>query len=124
RRHGAPRSTQRDRLRPRGLIKLLRLDAACRIRIAREVAAPGRALVAACDQVEAEQPAFDGAIEHHDTAAFLQAHGARQLHVGAEDPGRPAGVVLLPVRRQLLEEGARLALLELLTTGLWQGAIA
>jgi hypothetical protein len=56
--------------------------------------------------VEAEQPAFDRAVPHRDAARFLQPHAARQLEVGREHPGRPAGVVLLPVRGELGEEVA------------------
>src|SRR5574343_886440 len=54
--------------------------------------------------VEAEQAAFDGAVPQRYAARLLQTHLAGQLEVGREHPGGPAGVVLLPVRRQLAEE--------------------
>src|SRR5690606_20285396 len=56
------------------------------------------------DHVEAEHAAFDGAVPHRHAARFLQAHLAGQLEVGREHPGRPAAVVLLPVRGELAEE--------------------
>src|SRR3990167_6610781 len=76
----------------------------------------GAGLVAAGDEVEAEEAALDGAVEHDDAAAFLEAHRAGQLHVGAEDPGGPAGVLFFPVGRQALKEGGSFVVLELLTT--------
>jgi glucose/arabinose dehydrogenase len=41
-----------------------------------------------------------GAVPHRHAAAFLQPHQRGQLHLGAEAPGRPAGVVALPVAGQ------------------------
>ena len=55
-------------------------------------AGPGRAARRAGDHVEAEQAALDRPVPHRHAARFLQPHRARQLHVGAEHPGRPAGV--------------------------------
>src|SRR5256885_9649551 len=49
----------------------------------------------ATDHVEAEQPAFDGAVPHGRATRLLQAHLAGQLEVGREHPGAPAAVVLL-----------------------------
>ena len=63
------------------------------------------------DEVEAEQAAFDRPVPHRHAARLLQPHRARQLHVGAEHPGGPAGRVrgvgALPVRGQAREEVAR-----------------
>src|SRR3954465_11975981 len=54
--------------------------------------------------VEAEQAALDRAVPHRHAARFLQAHARGQLGVRRQHPGRPAGVVLLPVRGELGEE--------------------
>ena len=58
----------------------------------------------ALHHVEAEHPAFDRAVPHRHAARRLQAHLAGQLQVGRQQPGGPAGVVLLPVGGQLHEE--------------------
>jgi hypothetical protein len=75
--------------------------------------------------VEAEQPALDGPVPHRHAAAFLQPHQRRQLHVGAQQPGRPAGVVALPVRRQRGEEvGGRPAALRSLRAPAGRSSLA
>src|SRR6478672_7895453 len=58
----------------------------------------------ALDHVETEHAAFDRPVPHRYAARLFQAHLARQLEVGREHPGRPAAVVLLPMRGQLAEE--------------------
>src|SRR5687768_13564034 len=62
----------------------------------------GRAL----DHVEAEQPAFDGAVPHRNPPRFLQTHARRKLEVRGQHPGGPPRIVLLPVRGELVEKVA------------------
>src|SRR5450830_1930940 len=61
---------------------------------------------AATNQVKAEQAAFDGPVPHGHPTRLLEPHAARQLEVGGQHPGLPAGIVLLPMAGQLHEEFA------------------
>ena len=80
----------------------------------------GSAARRARHHVEAEQPAFDRAVPHRHALALFQPHQRRQLHLRAQHPGRPAGVVSLPVGGELGEEGGRRAAAREVLPGAWR----
>ena len=66
-------------------------------------------------EFEAEEPAFERPVEEHRAPCFFQAHLVRQVEVGAQEPGGPAGKVAFEVTRNVVHQawhggGLRVAL--------------